>query len=119
MVMGTSYSLVLDSGHITMATTGEWSQDGRALFAYTISDGEVVLGRGADFRGAVGREESAEEMTAALLDFLGACAEAQGPESENWDLFNEATRTWAKANSDELAIAAVELEEASKQVASL
>lgn len=108
--MSTAYNLVLEGGSIDMATTGEWSEDGRPLFAYSIADGASVLSRGTDLRGAVGGNESAEEMMASLLDFLGACAEAKDKDSENWDLFNEATREWAKANSDELAIAAVELE---------
>lgn len=58
----------------------------------------------------------AREVTAALLDFLGAAAEAYkaqmgGRESDNADLFPPDVMEWAYQHDDELSILSCELQE--------
>ena len=100
-----------EAGALAVESTGEYSQDGREMFAYTIRNGEgEVLQEGQDLRSGVGGEADAEKMMASLLGFLGASAEAVDEQSDNWDLFNAGVREWAKANADEIAVLEVETE---------
>jgi hypothetical protein len=99
-------------GSLSVTSNGERSADNREIFTYIIRNGEgEILSEGSDLKSGVGGDVPAEKMMASLLSFLGAAAEARGPESDNWDLFNEATREWAQANSDELAMLEVEMED--------
>jgi len=101
-----------DAGSLRVESTGEWNKDNRESFAYVIFDAQgEVLHEGKDLMSGVGGEEDVDKMMASLLDFLSASAEASGPDSDNWDLFPAVVRDWAKANSDELSILAVEMEE--------
>lgn len=57
------------------------------------------------------------EGMAILLAFLDACAESRrysrhsGQEGENLDLFPDNVGEWAEANSDEIAMTKLEIEE--------
>lgn len=92
------------------------TDDGRMRYHYYIDTEKFEYG-GKDLRSGVGGGDGLQGMLAALLDFLGACAESRrysrGKEdkSENYGLFPENVGEWAEQNSDEIDMAAEELRE--------
>lgn len=97
----------------------EWSKrpgrEGRARYQYHI-DTPDFSHSGDDLQSGCGGGDLMEGM-ASLLSFLDACAESRryslrsGRKGENSDLFPEIVGEWAEANSDEIAMTKLEIEE--------
>lgn len=64
----------------------------------------------SDLRSGCGESVDHRAMLAALLKFLGACAESF-PDGENADLFPRGVGEWARRMSDELAMLEFNLSE--------
>lgn len=89
--------------------------EGRQSYSWVVDDLDgTELGTGADVRSGVGDEPDYAEMMATLLNFLSAAAESYrhtmgGGTSDNDTLFSPAVMEWAYMNSDELAMAVMDL----------
>lgn len=100
-------AVTVGDAEIQIEATGQ-TRDGRTEFTYTIDlqNGKSVTGH--DLHSGVGGC-NIQEAFASLFSFLGAFAESQG--GENHDLFPDSLRKWAQANSDEISMLAMEIEE--------
>lgn len=86
-----------------------WDMD-RAEFAWFMKDHDnVIVAEGQDLRSGSG-DYSLPKMLASLCDFLTSFAEARDEHSDNWNMFPEAARGYAKAWSDELSSISLELD---------
>ena len=100
-------------GLITVYGTGRSDYRGAPVFGYKITDENgILLYEAEDIALSPLRADEARNALPVLLSFLSAAAEARSPESENWTLFNDATREWAQQNADEITILSMELDEA-------
>lgn len=93
------------------------TRDNRDRYQYTFifPDGAEVTGN--DLQTGVGGNTTMARMFSGLLCFLSACAESRQHATrykkkvEDTDLFPEKVGEWAEANSDEISMLLVELEE--------
>ena len=94
-------------GHTEISITYATLQgkEGRERYRYYIDGGDVSYTSDDLQSGCQGG--NLQEGLESLLSFLGACAEG----GENADLFPPDVAEWAKSNSDEISMLAVELEE--------
>lgn len=83
----------------------------RQVYGYTITNDRWTFGND-DIQSGCGQALDLNHGAQSLLAFLSACAEARDESSENWGMFPDNVRLWAKHFSDEIAMAAIELEEA-------
>lgn len=84
--------------------------EGRVHYRYVIEDANGnELESGADLRSGVGDPVDYPRIMATLLSFLCAAAESH-PDGENSNLFEPNTVEWAELNSDELSMAALEID---------
>lgn len=87
----------------------------RPAYSYKVFDEDLVLvyeelDKDCYIRLGAGSTPNALVGMQALLSFLSACAEARDEDSENWDLFPEVVREWAKENDTAIVSAMVEIE---------
>lgn len=89
-----------------------------AVYAWQVIDTSIPLVEGMDDLQASGLSDSPVAMLAALVSYLSACGESYAAwmrdprsEPENLTLFPESMREWCYQISDELDMAAIELEE--------
>ncbi len=105
-------ALQIGDGTISLETTGKTGEYGKPRWRWYI---DIPAGEFTDddFCGW----GDAQQMFAALLDFLRAAAESYayklrtGHSGDNADLFPEPVVAWADQHSDELSLLAVEIEE--------
>jgi hypothetical protein len=103
---------------------GDETRDGRQGYRWYIDLADGREFSGDDLASGVGGG-SLQSGLESLLSFLGACGESyaydvrrggDGTGGENSDLFPAAVAEWAAQNSDELSMAALELEESTEPV---
>lgn len=96
------------SGTITVATTDRHDAEHRPVYFWRVSDGETS-DHGWDLYGPANGSPSRESAMSALVSFLGAAAESS-PGGENAGLFSPAIVEWARHESDEIAMLALDLD---------
>jgi hypothetical protein len=83
---------------------------GRVPYRWLIEDGNGnELESGEDLRSGVGDPVDYPRIMATLLSFLSAAGESY-PDGENVGSFLEDTALWASLNSDEIALAGLEID---------
>jgi hypothetical protein len=92
-------------GSVTVTRTPDVDDELRRVYSYVIRDADDgLLERGRDLRSGCSSDftshPGAREMTRSLLNFLTGAP----------DIFNTPTEAWARQHSDELSVAALELE---------
>lgn len=107
---------------ISIAYSDELGDDGRTRYRYYLdlqTDGERIEYTADDIQSGC-QGGSLQEGLASLLSFMAACGESYGyamrqgielVDSENGELFPADVAEWCYLNSDELTMAAIELEE--------
>lgn len=103
------HTTTLADATITTESIGRDSES-RQQYRYAITTASWQH-TGTDIFSGVNAEPDEIEALTSLLSFLGACAESRAAGGgENSDLFPDAVGEWAEQNSDEIAIAASDLE---------
>lgn len=106
------HEMTLGGATIVVRRRNVVDYEGRRQYSWriTLPDGRTFKARDI-WTGASGMgDRGARNMTGTLMSYLGAFAEAQDYEhSENRNLFPKGLREWATQNSDEIAMAGLEL----------
>ena len=106
---------------ISIEHNGDYSSDNREVWTWYVdlADGEEFSA--SDLQTACGASATAQEMMETLLTFLGACAESikyndrsgrdQADPDSNSTLFPAGMHAWLTANSDEIDMMCLDLDE--------
>jgi hypothetical protein len=98
----------INDAFISIEYSGRPGDEGRTRYRYYI-DTPATEEWGDDLQSGAGGGDLRTGLE-SLLGFLGAFAEAREG-GENADLFPDTLREWAQQNSDEISMAALEVEE--------
>ena len=94
---------------LEMFDTDRTDWRGQSRLAYTFTDGGKVIFEGSDFCGSPLHADDSDETVAALLGFLAL--RPGDTDREYFDTYTPEQLDWARANGEELAWLAHEIEE--------